>query len=111
MESGKQFEVHCLHCDVSYPVGTKQCIHCGNRIGTRSVLSLARGARDFTVPTDDEEPFSVRGFTPRPMEDAEPAEIAEDSSRRSPFRIGMSVIWLVVLAIGMLGRMCTEGGG
>ena len=36
------FEVRCLNCDVSFPVGTKRCLHCGGRVGAsgRSIPEL-----------------------------------------------------------------------
>ena len=30
------YEVRCAQCDVSFPVGTKVCIHCGGRTGKSS---------------------------------------------------------------------------
>jgi len=98
---GKEFEVRCRYCDVSHPIGTKRCIHCGNRIGGRASAPVtpAFGTPDDTV---------ARPFTP--IGEREPVD-EEEMPTRSPLRIGMSVVWLVVLAIGMLSRMCTEGGG
>ena len=38
------YEVRCYHCNCSFAPGTKQCIHCGQRLGIQSPLELALGA-------------------------------------------------------------------
>ena len=46
MRSGTQanpYEVYCTHCNVSFPVGTRVCVHCGQPIGREA--SLARALR------------------------------------------------------------------
>ena len=32
-EPQSSFEVRCENCAVTFPVGTRECIHCGQRIG------------------------------------------------------------------------------
>lgn len=40
------FEVRCLSCETSFPVGTKRCIHCGGRIaGPRKRAAPRRQGR------------------------------------------------------------------
>ena len=34
-EPGPDFEVYCYSCQTSFAAGTRNCIHCGNRIGKR----------------------------------------------------------------------------
>ena len=39
------YEVLCHHCNVTFPVGTKRCVHCGGRLGRRGG-GTAPGAGD-----------------------------------------------------------------
>lgn len=41
----RDFEVRCYHCDTSFAVGTKRCIHCGGRLGSAPVEVAYGGAR------------------------------------------------------------------
>lgn len=40
------YEVRCYSCDTSFAPGTKQCVHCGQRLGRRSLPPLPTGAED-----------------------------------------------------------------
>lgn len=67
------YEVLCHHCNVTFPVGSKRCIHCGGRLGRRSEgrrLSLdmatpSQQAASFQgAETDEEEPQKRSNFMP-----------------------------------------------
>jgi hypothetical protein len=84
--SGTPYEVHCERCRVTFPLGTRRCIHCGETIGRRR-----RRAR-FLIPPGHEEilvdedlPEKTRGFSP------------------------MTFVWVLLLLGGSLYRSC--GGG
>ena len=36
----RDFEVRCVDCGAGFAVGTQRCIHCGARLGARTLPSL-----------------------------------------------------------------------
>jgi hypothetical protein len=52
------YEVNCTRCRVSFPVGTRVCVHCGGPIG-RAVTAAPAVAGPG--PFDEELPEEVRG--------------------------------------------------
>ncbi len=48
------YEVRCHHCDTSFAPGTKQCVHCGRRVG-RAVPIVEVGPGPPIEGSDDEE--------------------------------------------------------
>lgn len=86
------YEVYCYDCRVTFPVGTRRCIHCGRPIAT----GPARGA-----------PPLVPG-APVPGAPVEPEEV-ELPGQISARRLGGMSLW-VLLALGAaLSRFCAEG--
>ena len=81
------FEVYCSRCRVSFASGTKQCIHCGDRLARNRVQPELRLPPALEAPQElAEEGVSGRG------------------SRISP----VSILWIVAaLAVG-LQRACTN---
>ncbi len=85
-------EVRCHTCDVSFPVGTKQCVHCGGRIG-RPLFGLQ-------LP-------DAEGDGETPIFEAEEVEETElETAQRRLLRIGFTVFWLGLALISTLARSC-----
>ncbi len=84
--STNPYEVHCHRCEVTFPVGTKNCVHCGGRI------SRDRGRL----------PEAVMNFAGA----VEPA--GEESQRSSPFS-PIALVWVVILVGGTIYRACAGG--
>jgi hypothetical protein len=91
--SQRPFEVYCNHCNVSFPVGARHCLHCGGRL-----------ARERAAGT------AMRGVPPElQLSEAEPIEpFEEETSRRSPFS-PVALIWVLLFVVGTIYRACTEG--
>lgn len=94
-EPQSSFEVRCENCAVTFPVGTRECIHCGQRIG-RPMLPRAL----FGTPPDEEADFPEF-----PAEEVEEAE----STRGRGFRFGVTALWLVAALFSALIRVCQDG--
>jgi len=80
------FEVHCDRCRVTFPVGTRRCLHCG------AATTASRGSPRLHL-----EPASE----PNPVE----AELEQEPSPRrlvSP----TTIIWIALIAVGYLYRAC-----
>ena len=81
-------EVRCLACDVSFPPGTKRCLHCGEKIGTPRFL-----------PVDNEQ--GIPGLASADLEDLE----VEPRGGRM-MRVGFTIFWVLVALISAAARNC-----
>ncbi len=88
-----EFEVHCPRCRVSFPLGTRTCLHCGGR--TRKATSPPQ-MLETAVSTAEEAPLPP----------VEGAEEREESAGQSPFRMVTGLIWLVLAVAGTMYRLC-----
>jgi hypothetical protein len=79
------YEVYCYDCRVTFPVGTRSCVHCGRPIGT---MPLARGAKPIApgVP-DAHEEFQLPGSL-------------------NARKLGGMSLWLLLVLGATLSRMC-----
>ncbi len=79
------YEVYCFNCRVSFPVGTRRCIHCGGRIGRQRMEA-------------------VPGPIPRELGEE---EIAPETSIGR--RLGTLSLWMLVAIGAAVYRACAEG--
>lgn len=108
--SGRQFEVWCSTCRVTFPPESKRCLHCGGRttVGRIAVPDVVTGdAFAFQMPSFGEASSNASPSPPMPPEEFTGEE---QPAGRSFLRAGMSVIWMVVLGAGYLWQSCTGGG-
>ncbi len=80
---GTPYEVRCERCRVSFPLGTRRCIHCGETIGRkrrRARIPLPLGHEEVLV--EEELPSKSGGFSP------------------------LTFVWLLLLLGGYLYRSC-----
>jgi len=116
------FEVYCRSCNVSFPVGTRQCIHCGgattahdSRPGRLSGFAPL-GSRELDPELDDAMPFRVlteeeaeaQGISAMdgqlsPFDDVEQAS-EQPGPGRSLLRSLGSLIWIALLIAFSLYR-------
>jgi hypothetical protein len=82
------YEILCPRCNVTFPVGSRHCIHCGGPLGRgRSLFAAAQAGADA------------------PPEEIEAAEEPPRSSAFSP----VALLWAVLIAGGAIYRTCTGG--
>jgi len=101
METVSQYEVVCRRCNVTFPVGTKVCIHCGGGTSASHVQvpeSPPHG-HDMAEPVPIPVPIDV-------FEEEEEAPAKGSSKLRSL----VTLVW-ILLAVGFsVVRACNEGG-
>lgn len=132
-DSPPPIEVRCARCDVSFPVETKTCIHCGGPTSpadapTPLVTSTEAGdvepgavvierreyADDYDLARDAERargPFGLGDFG------AEAEAYEQDAERDAPppsaLRAIMGslggLVWIVLFVLFSLARSCGEG--
>jgi hypothetical protein len=76
-------EVYCNRCRVTFPLGSKRCIHCGGP------LSRERGGPGIEIGPATEEAL---------LEE-------EPVTRRSPFS-PLTLVWIALLVGAYVTRMC-----
>jgi hypothetical protein len=105
-----RFEVRCPSCNVSFPVGTKRCIHCGER--TSKSLGNSSGRLRSQEPASTQElrgPGSTIDYDggESPFDEAGDEAVAP---RTSILRRSVTIIWVVILIGISVIRACMEGG-
>ena len=127
------FEVRCLHCDVTFPVETRVCTHCGAATAASSDGGVATGAPPLDFDYRDEaarfggveetsnwqsssaaEPRLGDGSSPSPFPSPNAFDqVGETSPTPSAGRsiLGSmgSLIWIVVIiALSISNQICSE---
>ena len=112
-----QYEVWCPACDVSFPPGTKRCLHCGGRTqnerpaadrGASKVFDFGSNGIGSNGIGSGAEHAAQEGFME--FSGGQPLEAEQESPRRRGLRAGMSIVWMVLLAAGYLWQNCVGGG-
>ena len=113
MANASEYEVRCPACNVTFPKGTKVCLHCGGRTGpSLTAVPPAEGATAIDPSDPSRFELSVRQdakpmMRPRPL-DALSEEDREDSPRSGWGRSLGTLIW-VLLAVGFsIVRACSD---
>jgi hypothetical protein len=59
------YEVVCTRCKVTFPVGTRSCMHCGQPIGRAPARTpTLRGPAPIEAEPDDDLPTRSMAFSP-----------------------------------------------
>jgi hypothetical protein len=107
METASRYEVICPHCNVTYPIDTKVCMHCGGRTSPSHLQVPNRPPRggDRAEPSIDRE---WETGEPLPLEVFEEAGEAPPQ-RSTKMRSLITLAW-ILLAVGFsIMRACNEG--
>ena len=79
------YEVYCTRCRVSFPVGTRVCVHCGQPIGRAPAAAPAlRGPAPIDADPPDELPTRSMAFSP------------------------MTFVWLLAAVATVIYRSCQQ---
>ena len=82
------FEVHCERCRVTFPVGTRRCIHCGS--------PTSRAPRQHGLRVG-----------PAHESEAEGPETPDPELARRRFVSPLTLMWIALIAAGYLVRACS----
>jgi hypothetical protein len=80
---GTPYEVNCEHCRVSFALGTRRCLHCGEALGRKPrklLIPVPPGHEEVLV--EEDLPNKRGGFSP------------------------LTFVWLLLLLGGYLYRSC-----
>ena len=104
MEGVSEYEVRCPNCDVSFPTGTRRCLHCGGRTGPGRFHALKPPDALFDDPVEEgESPFEVAELprVPAPIDDDEP-----QPKGRGRMNAGISLVWILMAVAFSVMRAC-----
>jgi len=90
------YEIRCHACNVSFPPGTRACIHCGERIG-----------RPRFLPGGGADMPAFEGGDPFPEAD----EVDPGSGGGRGLRVGFTLLWLLLAVASAAFRVCQGGEG
>lgn len=92
-----QYEVYCNRCGVSFPIGTRRCIHCGGP----TARQRQGGARpEPRLEFRDDGPFGAE----------DELEIEEEGiARRRGVFSPIALVWLALAVAMTVYRACTGG--
>ncbi len=118
----ESFEVRCHRCGVSFPVGTKRCMYCGEKpsatppqvdfLDLREVADHAGAvAAERTSPGAARSRDATRGAAQSAArgaeQEADEALEGEHSMRQALPRVAMSLVWVVLLVVISIYRVCS----
>jgi len=99
------FEVRCHRCNVTFPIGTRQCIHCGGRIDQDDQSGILESIHEVDPGRG--------GLSSKPIDVmADPGD-SDEMDSDAPSSVGASLIrslggfiWVIVLIGFTLARSC-----
>jgi hypothetical protein len=114
MADVSEYEVRCPRCDVSFPIDTRKCMHCGGPTGPSHGPRGRIKLEERSAAHARGDPKSVQPFDPAEVFRAEPVgaepEDAEPTRRGGLLRGIATLIWIAV-AIGIsVAKSCSDGG-
>jgi hypothetical protein len=121
MSVGNAYEIRCEDCKVSFPPGTKTCIHCGSKLGRRLPVRRPVSPRPGALGRSQQQAL-IRGesetsedFFPKSLQEEldlnrfdQPEEPDASNSRRA-LRVGVNVLWIVGAVLITVLQMCRGG--
>lgn len=107
MPVGELYEVRCNDCNVSFPPGTKTCLHCKGRLGKRRPQAPpAPTMRTQGMPAEASRELEATGFA----EQIAAREEEESSTPRRVIRLGVNLLWILGAIVVTAAQMCRGGG-
>lgn len=103
-----QYEVWCHRCNVTFPVGTRVCMHCGGRTRAEPPPRSRFAASEPRLKLGDPRSYAETGEMQRfELPVAQDESVEEEPMRRSMLRAGMTLLWMILLAAGYAWRTCS----
>jgi len=128
-ESISRYEVRCPRCDVSFPVGTRRCIHCGGRTGPSAAGPSRASGTSFALRPMGTAASSAAGVQPPAAGEgirfgpsgissgsagAESLAVVDDddeqesaAARPSVLRAVSTLVWVALALALSLSRSCS----
>ena len=126
------FEVYCVNCKVTFPIGTRKCLHCGARVapqgrarvvrsgGPTALSEVARKHMQTSADAGAGRPTSRRNPTLEELAEAAipstvsrsglPIDDVDDMLPKRRFS-PMTTLWILLAFTGAAVRACGGGGG
>ena len=110
-ETQEIFELRCHRCDVSFPIGTKRCMYCGEKPSAGPPQIQFHDLHEVeehagAVVAEGSHPEVARPEVAVEEDEAEP----EVTLRRALPRVAMSLVWVILLVVVSIYRACAGSG-
>jgi len=89
VEKPRPFEIRCEHCQTSFAIGTRECVHCGRRLGGSMPQGLEALLQERLGGQPGEAPAGV---------EAEGDELAAASR-------GRNILWIITAGLAVFASM------
>ena len=121
MSVGSAYEIRCEDCKVSFPPGTKTCIHCGRKLGSRLPNLRPRSQRPGALGRSQQQALirgeseAIEDFFPKTLQDEldqqrfGESEEPDASTSRSALRVGVNLLWIIGAVLITVLQMCRGG--
>lgn len=110
---GTPYEVRCHRCDVSFPVETRRCIHCG---GPTAAAGQGITVTAFTGTVEAPTGSIPAPHAPEPISAGGSDESGVPGGKPAPQSVGAallrsfgSLFWIIALIGFSLAKNCSEG--
>ena len=120
METISKYEVRCPRCNVSFPVQTKRCIHCGGKTGSAMIeqqefhqtivgqVSVSEST-EHAAASASGGGYAASPFQPESRRGFEVDEDEETSGRPSILRSASTIMWIALAILFTVMRACQDG--
>lgn len=102
------YEVRCYACNVSFPPGTRRCIHCGAKTGAPPLIPDSADLE--TIGAELPSGILANEGVGR-SRDGAMADGETEAAPRTPLRLVLGAIWVLLAMMIPLFRACSGGGG
>ena len=99
------YEARCPRCDVTFPIETRTCFHCGGAIGRRDQVRPLESILESGFETEAESPDPIE-FRADPLEAEIEMPDEPSSVGRSLIRSLGGLVWVIVLIAFTIARSC-----
>lgn len=109
---GSPYEVRCLRCDVSFPVETRRCVHCGGPTSASATPATIAIESTHPLPWTRPREGAVGDTGDSSVPASGPVEVPEEappSLGSSLLRTFGSLFWVIALIGFSIMRSCSEG--
>lgn len=109
MSDVSKYEVRCPSCDVSFPIETKRCVHCGSKTAP-SQMGPGRYAVGGGAPSnaEGESPAWTMVSPETDVFAGGVVDEEDETPRRTLVRSAGTLIWVAMLIGFSLLRACSE---
>ena len=99
------YEVRCPRCDVSFPVETRKCVHCGGQTESPDRVAILESLVQASAGPTDEFPDPMHAIPDQKERELDTSDEPSSLGRTLIRSLG-GLVWVIVLIGFTLARNC-----